>query len=101
MIARLWHGITSAEKAPAYIQYMNRTGVADLRSTEGNRGVYMLHRIEGAQAHFLMLSLWESEEHIRLFAGEDIGRARYYPEDSNYLIELEPTVTHFQVDVEV
>ena len=43
------------------------------------------------------MSLWESREAIRAFSGEDIERARYYPEDSAYLLELEPTVSHYDV----
>jgi len=34
---------------------------------------------------------------IRIFAGEDVERAHYYPEDREYLLELEPTVTHYEV----
>ena len=39
----------------------------------------------------------ESHEAIRAFAGEDLEKARYYPEDADYLLELEPTVTHYEV----
>ena len=34
---------------------------------------------------------------IRAFAGEEVERARYYPEDRDYLLELEPTITHYEV----
>ena len=43
------------------------------------------------------MTLWDSWESIRAFAGDDVERARYYPEDTRYLLELEPTVTHFEV----
>ncbi len=99
MIARLWHGITPKEKTEAYLQLLNRTGVPDLRATPGNRGVYVMHHIEGELTHFILISLWDSEEAIRRFAGEDVTRARYYPEDHDFLLELEPIVTHYQVDV--
>jgi heme-degrading monooxygenase HmoA len=97
MIARLWHGVTPASKADAYLDYLNQTGVTDIRSTAGNRGVYLLRRIEGDRAHFLFLSLWESIAAIEQFAGADIEVARYYPEDLDYLLELEPHVTHYEV----
>lgn len=35
---------------------------------------------------------------IRAFAGEDAEKARYYPEDTDFLLELEPTVTHYEVE---
>ncbi len=97
MIARTWHGIVPREKADAYHQFVLRTGVPDYKGTPGNRGVYVLRRVDGAVAHFLLLSLWDSLEAIRAFAGDDVERARYYPEDADYLLEMEPTVTHYEV----
>jgi heme-degrading monooxygenase HmoA len=97
MIARTWHGVTAAAQADEYLAYLNRTGVPDLQGTEGNQGVFVLRRIEGDQAHFLLISLWESYDVIRRFAGEDPERARYYPQDPDFLLELEPTVTHYEV----
>jgi heme-degrading monooxygenase HmoA len=96
MIARTWHGVVPAGKADEYFDYLKRTGVPDLRGTPGNRGVYVLRRLEGDRAHFLLISLWESREAIRAFAGDDIERARYYPEDRAFLLELEPRVTHYE-----
>ncbi len=97
MIARTWHGITPAEKADEYAEFLNRTGVPDYQKTPGNRGVYVLRRLEGDQAHFLLISLWDSYDAIRRFAGEDVEKAFYYPEDPGFLLELEPTVTHYEV----
>jgi heme-degrading monooxygenase HmoA len=97
MIARLWHGVTPAEKANEYMNFLNRTGVPDYKATEGNQGVYVLRRIEGSEAHFLLVSLWESKEAIARFAGEEIEKAYYYPEDKDFLLEFEPTVQHYEV----
>lgn len=97
MIARLWHGAVPSEKAEAYRRYLEKTGIPDSKATAGNRGVYVLTRREGKVAHFLFVSLWESRDAIRAFAGEDLEKARYYPEDADYLLELEPTVTHYEV----
>jgi uncharacterized damage-inducible protein DinB len=36
-------------------------------------------------------------EGVRRFAGEDAEKARYYPEDKNFLLALEPHVEHFDV----
>jgi len=99
MIARTWHGMTDASKADDYLDYLNKTGVPDCRATPGNLGVYLLRRIEGNVAHFLFLTLWESEDAIKRFAGANIEKARYYPEDKQFLLELEPTVTHYDVMV--
>jgi heme-degrading monooxygenase HmoA len=97
MIARTWHGMVPKSKADAYFDYLQLTGVPDLAATAGNRGVFVLRRIAGEEAHFLLLSLWDSLEAIKAFSGEEIEKARYYPEDEEFLIELEPTVTHYEV----
>jgi len=97
MIARTWHGVTAASKSDEYLDYLNKTGIPDYQATEGNQGVYVLRRIEGNKAHFFLLTLWESEDAIKKFAGSDMEKARYYPEDNEYLLELEPMVTHYEV----
>ena len=47
MIARVWHGVTTAEKSDAFFEYINETGAPGLKGTPGNQGVYVLRRIEG------------------------------------------------------
>ena len=100
MIARIWHGAVPAGKREAYRAYLERTGVPDSRATPGNRGVTVLERREGDVAHFVFISLWESLDAIRAFSGEPVETARYYPEDREYLLELEPTVTHYDVAIQ-
>jgi heme-degrading monooxygenase HmoA len=96
MIARIWHGITPASKADEYVEFLQQSGIRDYQATEGNRGVHLLRRIEGDQAHFLILTFWDSVESIKRFAGEDYEKARYYPEDEEYLLEFEETVIHYE-----
>lgn len=97
MIARTWHGRVPASRADAYYEYLLRTGLSDYRSTEGNRGVLVQRRVEGDVAHFLLTTLWDSVDAIKRFAGEDYELARYYPEDDEYLLGRERTVTHAEV----
>ena len=97
MIARIWRGRTPAEKAEAYHDYLRATGLKEYAETTGNLGVNALRRIEGDVAEFLLLTLWESMEAVRAFAGDDPERAVYYPEDDDYLLEREPTVAHYEV----
>jgi heme-degrading monooxygenase HmoA/uncharacterized damage-inducible protein DinB len=99
MIARTWDGVTEARRGDEYSEYVRRTGVAELAATEGNRGVYVLRRVEGDRARFRVVSLWDSMEGIRRFAGDDPERARYYPEDEKFLLALTPTVEHFDVAI--
>ena len=97
MIARIWHGVTPAAKADEYLNFLNQSGVPDYQRIPGNRGVYVLRRLEGDQARFLTLTFWDSLQAIQEFAGEDVERAKYYPEDQDFLLELEPRVAHYDV----
>jgi heme-degrading monooxygenase HmoA len=96
----MWHGVTAAERADEYLDYLNETGVPDYRETKGTRGVYVLRRIEADRAHFLTVSFWGSIEEVKAFAGPDPEKARYYPEDEEFLLEFEPQVEHYDVVVE-
>lgn len=97
MIARTWHGMTEAANGVEYLEYLQKTGVPGYKNTPGNRGVYVLRRIEGGTAHFLLISLWDSIEAIKRFAGEEYEKAHYYPDDARWLLEFEPNVTHYDV----
>lgn len=99
MMARIWSGRTPESKADSYLSYLKKTGVKDYRSTKGNRGVYVFRRTVDGNAEFTLISLWDSMEAIRRFAGPDVDKAVYYPEDKDFLLELEPTVSHYQVMV--
>lgn len=97
MIARTWRGATKAQDAEAYLEYLNRTGLAEYRKTPGNRGVLGLRRIVKDRAEFLLISLWDSKEAIRRFAGDDIEKAVFYPEDERFLVERDDHVSHYEV----
>ena len=97
VIARIWHGRVPADMAYTYHVYLLKTGVADYRATPGNRGVYVMRRVEEQVAHFELLTFWDSVEAVKAFAGDDHERARYYPEDDEFLLERESHVTHLDV----
>jgi len=101
MIAQIWRGRTPASKADEYFEYLKKTGLNDYRSINGNQGVYVLHRSKDDEAEFLLLSLWESIEAIKQFAGEDYKKARYYPADKDFLLEFEPKVSHYEMLVKL
>ena len=93
----MWRGRTPVEKADAYHAYLRTTGLKEYAEIPGNLGVYVLRRTEGDAAEFVLISLWDSMDAVRAFAGDDPERAVYYPEDDEYLLEREPTVSHFEV----
>jgi heme-degrading monooxygenase HmoA len=95
VIARVWQGAVPAHRGDAYAAYLDRTGVRDCRATPGNRGVLVLRHDAADRTEFVFISLWESMDAIRGFAGNDVDRARYYDEDRDFLLALEPTVRHY------
>jgi heme-degrading monooxygenase HmoA len=98
VIARIWRGWVRTEDRAGYVDYIEATGMAQYRATPGNRGAWMLTRDLGdGRTEIVTLSFWESREAIRGFAGDDIGRAVFYPEDDRYLVDRETTVSHYEV----
>jgi heme-degrading monooxygenase HmoA len=97
MIARIWHGKVPTAKADAYLEFLLQRALPDYASVPGNRGAWVLRRPDGDVTHFLTLTHWESTESIESFAGRDIARAKYYPEDTDFLLEFEPTVSHHEL----
>ena len=97
MIARIWRGAVRAEDAAAYAAYVRRTGIEGYRRTPGNRGAWLLWRVDGDRAEFVTVSLWESRAAIEGFAGQDIDMAVFYPEDDQFLVERDLTVRHYEV----
>ena len=90
MIARVWRGATLAARAGDYADYLAHTGLADIRAAAGHRGVWLLRRLRGDRAEFVLVSLWDSLASSHRFAGHETDRAAYYPEDEDYLIDPEP-----------
>ena len=97
MIARIWRGMTRADEADAYIAYLNKTGLKGYANAPGNRGVTVLRRVQGEHSEIVLISLWESMDAVRAFAGENPERSVYYPEEGRYLLEMEPLVRHYEV----
>jgi heme-degrading monooxygenase HmoA len=97
MIARVWRGATRADDAEAYLEYLGHTGHAEYGRVPGHQRTITLRRVAGDRAEFVLITLWDSPAAIRRFAGSDIERAVFYPEDDRYLVEREDRVTHFDV----
>ena len=97
MIARVWRGWTAKEDGDAYVEYLKATGMKESRETPGNRGVYVLRRSQGEREEFVTVTLWESLEAVASFAGDEVERAVFFPEDDRYLVERELSVAHYEI----
>jgi heme-degrading monooxygenase HmoA len=97
MIARLWRGRTKKESADVYWQFLTQNAEQDCRKTKGNRGVSVYRKIDRDFADFMFISFWESMDAVQNYAGKDIERAHYFPEDLKYVIDPPTHVEHFEV----
>jgi heme-degrading monooxygenase HmoA len=97
MIARIWSGAVRTADADRYASYIRETGFAEYGRTPGNRGAWLLRRDDNGTTEFITLSLWDTVDAIRAFAGEDIEASVLYPEDQRYLIDGESSITHYDV----
>jgi hypothetical protein len=97
MIARTWRGATRAADPERYLGYLERTGLREYRETPGNQDVLCLRRAPGDRAEFLILTLWDSLEPVVGFAGADVGKAVFYPEDDRFLVARGERAGHFEV----
>lgn len=97
MIARIWHGKTSAENFEAYTEVLKRLAIPDYKKTKGFIRQTFLRQIQHNEGHFTLITFWENIEVIKNFAGEDFEKAKYYPEDQDFLLEFEEKVNHHEV----
>ena len=93
MIARLWRGRAGTPKdADAYQRHVTSRVLPELKGIPGHRSAQVLRRGE----EFLVITFWESMDAIHAFAGPDVEKAVYYPDDAEYLLEMEPGVAHYE-----
>jgi heme-degrading monooxygenase HmoA len=97
VIVRMWHGRVPTSKATAYRAFLGDRAIPDRRSVPGNISVHALARREGKVTNFVTMTVWNSLDSIKGFAGKDVEAAKYYPEDTDLLLEFEPTVVHYEV----
>jgi heme-degrading monooxygenase HmoA len=98
MIARLWRGgAADRGKADAYVRHLKTNVVPELAAIPGYREVRLLRREEGGRTEFLVMTLWDSMEAIRRFAGADPERAVVEPEARAVLSDYDDFVRHYEV----
>ncbi len=97
MILRMWKARSPAEKSHRYIQHATEKVFPALRAIEGHRGAYLLRRAVDGVVELVVLTLWESTEAVRKFAGVKPEKAVVEPEAQAVLTDFDETVTHFEI----
>jgi heme-degrading monooxygenase HmoA len=86
VIARIWRGRTTADKADEYARYLHEHGIVPL--ADKALGVQMLREDRPGESEFVTISYWESVEAMSRFAGDDPCRIHHLERDAEFLIEL-------------
>ena len=97
MIVRIWRGQSTIEQADAYFRHVTEKVFPSLAGIPGHRGAYLLRRKTAGQIEFLALTLWESMQAVREFAGEDVETAVVEPEARAVLAEFDSFVRHYDL----
>jgi heme-degrading monooxygenase HmoA len=97
MIARTWRGTATPEKADAYHRHFTNNVAPHLTDIAGHQGAYLLKREISGQVEFLAVTLWDSMEAIRNFAGADPDRAVVEPEARAALSAFDDFASHYEV----
>jgi len=97
MIVRMWRGEAKAANADAYERFVTTKVFAELPAIDGHRGAYLLKRRIGDDVEFMAVTLWESLDAIRAFAGDTIERAVVEPEARVVLSSFDDVVRHFEL----
>jgi heme-degrading monooxygenase HmoA len=97
MIVRRWCGIASVANAEAYPGHLRDVVQPALAQLTGFQGVYLLARQVEDEVEYIVLTLWDSMDAIRQFAGEESDRAVVEPEAQAVLLRFDAQVTHHHV----
>jgi heme-degrading monooxygenase HmoA len=97
MIARIWHGYTTAENADAYEAMLTPELLPGLSRKPGFRGSYLMRRVIGDEVEFITMILWDSLDDVRALAGDDYETAVIPEERKRVLSRWDAKAAHYDV----
>lgn len=97
MIARTWRCTATAENVQLYLNHFNHSVLPELQRLPGFKGHWILRRQLAEHLELTVMTLWESMDAVRAFAGADVEQAVVEPAAQAVLHTFETTVTHFEV----
>ncbi len=97
MIARVWRGVASPEDATYYIAHFNRNVLPELKCLSGFETAYIFQHPMNDGIELTVMTLWQSLDAIRSFAGEDYETAVVAPTAQAVLLSFDKHVTHYEV----
>jgi heme-degrading monooxygenase HmoA len=97
MIARHWRGLVKRERADAYVEHLQSQTLPQLVQLAGFHDAKVLRRELPQGVEFLVVTIWESLDSIRAFAGTDVETAVVPPAARDMMIEYDRRARHYDV----
>ena len=100
MIARIWRATATPGNAATYQHHFASHVVPHLRTIAGFSGALLLRREGARDTELLAVTLWQSLDSIRAFAGPDPGKANVDADAQAMLKTFETTADNYQMVVD-
>jgi heme-degrading monooxygenase HmoA len=100
MISRFWKGWASPENADAYEELLRAEILPGIERIDGYRGAYLLRRDVDDEVEFATLTLWDSLDAVREFAGDDFELAVVPPQARALLSRFDERSAHYETLIE-
>jgi heme-degrading monooxygenase HmoA len=96
MISRVWHGWTTSENAKAYETLLRNEVLPGIHRVHGFKGAHVLRRDLRDEVEFVTITLFDSLEAVKEFAGEDYEAAVILPEARRLLARFDARSAHYE-----
>jgi heme-degrading monooxygenase HmoA len=100
MIARIWHGWTSPGNADAYETLLRTEVLPGIGRIAGASGAYVLRSDGEDEVEFVTITLWDSLDAIRVFAGDDYEVAVVPPPAQRLLTRYDERSRHYETVIQ-
>jgi heme-degrading monooxygenase HmoA len=97
MISRHWKGVTRPGQAEGYTAHLRRETFPRLAAIPGFVRGSILHREVEGGTEFQIVTVWESWEAVRAFAGADPEAAVVPPVVRAMMSDYDDRVVHYEV----
>jgi len=97
MIARHWRGLVQRDRADAYVEHLQSETLPQLVQLAGFHDAKVLRRDLPQGVEFLVVTIWESLDSIRAFAGNDVESAVVPPRARALMVEYDHRARHYDV----
>lgn len=100
MVARIWHGYTTASNADAYEDLL-KTDVfpgIENKNINGFKSIQLLRRPLGPEVEFITIMQFTSIGNIKAFAGDDYEKAYVPAKAREILSRFDERAQHYEIE---